>query len=295
VANLAPAQRFARRELTGHSGDTLCLIQMDDRSFVRKQAGSPARAKRLALQCEKLRHAHEHGIACPSVYRAGMSDGAFSFDMEFVPAESLAHSLMTGQDVDWKQLLLQLTALLKLYQASSGNPIPDASFVAKLDNIAANCRTNVATAHELLRIHDVVSRLKAFGWNDVPRSECHGDLTLENILLRQDGTAVFIDFDVPDQSSWWLDIAKLFQDLYGHWCLRDMVLSNPDRMAVLNAQLAMSRAASVIEPTLAGMVPGGMTRLRPLVAFHLLRTLPYAHSPLIVDYVLRRIATILDG
>jgi hypothetical protein len=106
---------------------------------------------------------------------------------------------------------------------------------------------------------------------------------------------VFIDFDVPEQSSWWLDVAKLLQDLSGHWCLRNLVLSDPEGIEALNAQLAMSRAAAEVAPLLADAIPGGVARLAPLVAFHLLRTLPYARNPLVVEYVLQRIGAVLES
>jgi hypothetical protein len=106
---------------------------------------------------------------------------------------------------------------------------------------------------------------------------------------------VLIDFDVPEQSSWWLDIAKLFQDLTGHWCLRHVVLADPESVEALNARLAMSRAAARIEKAVGPMIEGGIERLRPLIAFHLMRTLPYARDALIVDYVLQRAEAVLEN
>ena len=57
----------------------------------------------------------------------------------------------------------------------------------------------------------------------------------------------------------------------------------------------MSRAMARVGSGLTDDLPGGTDRLAPLVAFHLLRTLPYARNPLVVDYVLQRIGAVLDG
>ena len=59
-------------------------------------------------------------------------------------------------------------------------------------------------------------------WDNIPESPCHGDLTLENILLTAGKTVGLIDCDEAFVSSWWLDFGKLFQDIAGHWCLRGL-------------------------------------------------------------------------
>ena len=288
-------RRASRFALTGHSGAELTLIEADGETFVRKRARAPEQSPRLRQQCDKLRQAHAAGISCPAVYRFDDSDGLFSFDMEFVPSDSLAHALISGREPDWGVLLPQITGLTARYHGTTQGDIPAPLFLAKLDAIATGCAVNEAAKEDLGRIGAAVAELKKRDWNGIPASQSHGDLTLENLLVQQDGRVVFIDFDVPEQSSWWLDVAKLFQDLTGHWCLRHLVLGDPEGIEALNAQLAMSRAVAGVASTLTEGIPGGTERLAPLVAFHLLRTLPYARNPLVVDYVLQRIGAVLDG
>lgn len=295
MADAAVGRRRSRLALTGHSGAELTLIEADGQSFVRKQARSANQNARLAAQCEKLQHAHTAGISCPLVYRSGVADGRFWFDMEYVPAENLAHALAAGREPDWRSLLPQIERFQAVFREEwSGGSIPPALFHTKLASVAAACRTSAAAGPVEGRISRLVAMLQACDWTGIPESECHGDFTLENILLRADGRVVLIDFDVPEQSSWLLDIAKLFQDLAGHWCLRHLVLSDPESVAALNAQLAMSRAAARIAAVFAPAIAGGIARLRPLIAFHLLRALPYAGDPLVVEYVLQRIDAVLE-
>ena len=280
---MATTRRSARFALTGHSGAELTLIETDGETFVRKRASAPEQSARLRQQCDKLQAAHAAGISCPAVYRTDDSDRHFSFDMEFIPGDSLAHAVTSGREPDWDTLLPQITDLTARYCATSDGEIPALQFVEKLDAVVAGCAANPAAHQDLTRIDDTVAALKEHNWSGLPASQSHGDLTFENLLVRQDGRVVFIDFDVPDQSSWWLDVAKLFQDLFGHWCLRHLVLADPEGIEALNAQLAMSRAAATVAVRLAETIPGGPDRLAPLVAFHLLRTLPYARNPFVVD------------
>ena len=165
----------------------------------------------------------------------------------------------------------------------------------RLDSIAAACALNDTLTPCLDRIEGIIAQLKNRAWGGIPLSDCHGDLTLENILMRRDGQIVFIDFDVPEQSSWWLDLAKLFQDLHGHWCARHMILRAPESPESLTAHLALSRAAARLEPLLYRLIPKGQEWIWPLVAFHLLRTIPYANDRAIAEYVLQRIDAVADG
>ena len=294
MVDLPAGRRATRIGLTGHSGAVLTLIEAGGQRFVRKQARLASQNERLAAQCDKLRRAHAAGIACPAVYRSGRLDDLFWFDMAFIPADSLAHVLIAGREPDWQTLLPRIAALPALFRQTEAGTIPAEEFRAKLASIATACLTNPVVAPESDRISCYVDRLLDCDWGGIPRSECHGDFTLENILVRADRSVVAIDFDVPEQSAWWLDIAKLFQDLLGHWCLRHLVVADPEGIAVLNAQLALSRAAARFEGLFGPMIPGGMVRLRPMVAFHLLRTLPYAGDSLVVGYVLRRIGAVLE-
>ncbi len=54
---------------------------------------------------------------------------------------------------------------------------------------------------------------------NVPKCFCHGDLTLSNIIFK-DNQIHLIDFLDSFVNSYYIDIIKLRQDLYYHWCLK---------------------------------------------------------------------------
>ena len=58
----------------------------------------------------------------------------------------------------------------------------------------------------------------------LPRSKYFGDLTLENIIYREDGQFYLIDGMTSQYDSYIFDIAKLRQDLECNWFLRDTKL-----------------------------------------------------------------------
>ena len=65
-----------------------------------------------------------------------------------------------------------------------------------------------------------LSYLRSFDFSFVPRSSCHGDLTLENIIVTTNNELYLIDFLDSFYDSWMIDIAKLLQDLELKWSYR---------------------------------------------------------------------------
>jgi hypothetical protein len=68
----------------------------------------------------------------------------------------------------------------------------------------------------------------ACDWNDIPHSPCHGDLTLENILVANERGIVFIDCDDAWVSSFWLDMGKALSG-FGRPLVHSPASTNPMR------------------------------------------------------------------
>jgi thiamine kinase-like enzyme len=64
-----------------------------------------------------------------------------------------------------------------------------------------------------------LSHLKRVDWSRCEESSCHGDLTLENIIIR-DGELYLIDFLDSFYNSWMIDVAKILQDIECFWSYR---------------------------------------------------------------------------
>jgi hypothetical protein len=140
-------------------------------------------------------------------------------------------------------------------------------------------------------VRDCGHLLRSRDWTGIPHTPCHGDLTLENILLSAGGSVAFLDCDESFASSFWLDFGKLFQDLDGHWCIRALygqarLLNAVHKLDQLGAQLR--QLALRLEPALA-------PRLPQLAALGLYRTIPYARDAALVGFVCRRIQHLLEA
>ena len=70
-----------------------------------------------------------------------------------------------------------------------------------------------------------MNRLSNHNFGDVPKSKCHGDLTLENILINVNNDIYLIDFLDSFFDSYMIDFAKLLQDLKLYWSYRNKLIS----------------------------------------------------------------------
>jgi tRNA A-37 threonylcarbamoyl transferase component Bud32 len=277
----------------GYSGVDLTLIEWPHRAVVRKQARHVAQSERLRQQARKLAWAHAAGFRCPAVRDDGIEDGLYWFDMDYIPGESLANGLISGRAIDWPKVVGQVAEVLLRFRAYADAMLDPATFVDKLADIRDRCAGRDVLRPLRQRLDGAVGALVRLDWTCVPGSASHGDMTLENILLRPDGSLTFIDFDVPQQSSFALDIGKIYQDLLGQWFLRHLVLRDSRAVDLLNARLNLARAALHFDAEFAAMLPGGAGRMRQFAAFHLMRTLPYAADSAVPGFVLDRVEALI--
>jgi hypothetical protein len=183
-----------------------------------------------------------------------------------------------------------LANLLWLFRMREGGSLPPELFLAKIDDVVAKCAGHRQTVDLMSEIRESRAQLSACDWDGVPQSPCHGDLTLENILLTRKRGVVFIDCDDPWVSSWWLDIAKLCQDATGHWCLRSLYqVVRPAHF--VNALQKLDQ----IEGDCRGLVAGSsiFSRLPQLIALNLFRCLPYVQREEDARFVCARIRHVM--
>jgi tRNA A-37 threonylcarbamoyl transferase component Bud32 len=285
------------RTLVGHSGVSITLLRTLGGSVVRKMARHAGQNPRLKAQGDKLREANNRGLPCPRVLADGIREGLFYFDMEYIPGETLANAVTGGRQLDWGRVIAQIMQVVASFRDSQTGVLDASVLRAKLQNIALACRSNLTDRNLIAEIDRVAHKLRGLDWGDIRVSACHGDLTLENILVRLDESLVFIDFDVPEQQSWMLDVGKLYQDLLGHWCIRYLAparATDPVDVGYLNADVRLDQLAGLVSDQVKVIAPGLEKRCGQFAAFHLLRTLPYATERRMVEFVLRRIAVLTE-
>ncbi len=290
AAELGPA-----RQLRGHSGATVLLYGRGRASFVRKTAGEKRCNERLRSQSALQRRLFSYGMPFPRVLSEGEDEAGLAFfDMEYVPANNLAALICEFTHFDRDAAVSALDKAFRFFRLTAQDALPAAPFHAKIDQITERCRTSQACGPKFAAIAKMAVRLNALRWDGVPSSLCHGDMTLENMIFSDTRGLVFIDCDDCFVSSYWLDAAKLFQDVAGHWCLRELYMSRESAPSVERAAQTLEKLAPPLRAMLALVDPQLVLRLPQFAALNLFRTLPYVKTERLTAFVLERMTHVLN-
>jgi aminoglycoside phosphotransferase (APT) family kinase protein len=212
------------RQLSGLSGAQVFLMTQDGRHwFVRKAARDPAASGRLRGQARRqaVFDRELDGILCaPRILNEGEVDGRYYFDMEFVRGPDGTSYLRRASYAEVAEFARRLCDYLAI--AAAKPPLPPAqpgtlfdALYAKVCDVQRN--TQLLSTENLARLFLALDRLRQLG--DLPATLCHGDLTLQNMVVGHDGTIWVVDLLDSPFEHYWQDVAKLHQDLSGGWFL----------------------------------------------------------------------------
>ena len=212
-------------ELKGNSGCKLLLCGNTSNIFVRKISNSLHYNIRLKKQFLKQKYFSLNGIKVPEILNYGYIDGKFYFDMQYIRSRTFAECIehISLQQVD--KLNNFLMSILPL-NAAAGKQKSKKAFDAKIESLLPYCYENLIYKKAILKLQN-------FDFSNVPNSYCCGDLTLENILISNEGNIYLIDFLDSFYNSWMIDIAKLLQDIDLNWSYRNETMSVNKKIRLL--------------------------------------------------------------
>lgn len=205
-------------DLGGHSGCRILLIEDDDgRVYVRKISKDVAYNNRLRIQSEKQAAFSKNKIAAPEVYNQGYTaEGLFYFDMQYIPGMTLAEYIKTMEIGKIRGLVESLVD--SLVPKSEPDSVSDNAVVQIFAKKLADLRSMLKDHHNVV-IDNALDLLDAHDWGKLTPTMCHGDMTLENIIIKND-RLYFIDFLDSFYESWFLDVGTLLQDVQVMWSYR---------------------------------------------------------------------------
>jgi aminoglycoside phosphotransferase len=273
------------RKLSGLSGAQVFLITKDSRHwFVRKVAQTPANSARLQGQAHKqaaFSRAMNDIVLTPRILDEGEVDGRFYYDMEFVRGPDGTSYLTRASYDEVARFADRLCDYIQLAAARPplGNPRTGGLFEALYAKICEVHRaTGLISADNLSQLFLALDRVRRLG--DVPLTLCHGDLTLQNMVVDGGGMIWVVDLLDSPFEHYWQDVAKLHQDLSGGWYLLEQP---PVAQCVLDfVGRRLLQAATRLDeayPQLHAL----------LVASTFVRILPYARTPQERQFVSERI------
>ncbi|MEZ4365364.1 MAG: phosphotransferase [Kofleriaceae bacterium] len=210
------------RTLAGLSGAKVLLMARDDRHwFVRKLARDPGFNARLRRQMDKQVAFTEAGleeVGAPGVLDHGLHDGCFYFDMEYIRGVDGVSFLRRASYAEVIAFADRLSAYVQTIAARppllASRATPFEALYGKICDVQR--RTNALDGETLARLFLALEALRRVGASVRP-TLCHGDFTLENCVIDDEGRLWLLDLlDAPFEH-YWQDLTKLHQDLEGGW------------------------------------------------------------------------------
>lgn len=254
------------KDLSGHSGCKISLYRNQDGFLVRKSAGSPDYNDRLRVQMIKqawYKSSKNADIRAPKVYKNGITDGIFWFDMEYLNCITVARYMET---VSIKEIAAFVDLVIDELHISDSIIMPDTN-----DVFQKKIKSLYKSIPEKDIFINALKRLESFDFSNIPYSKCHGDLTLENILLDANGDVYLIDFLDSFFDSWMIDVAKLLQDIELYWSYRHEEISS-------NLELRLTLAKDDLIKRIESL-PDGNTKVLQIyyiLLLNVMRIVPYA-------------------
>jgi len=240
--------------LGGNSGCAVAVWRDEDGSFfVRKKSPSLAYNQRLINQQEKqFQFSASSAVKKPKILSKGFEEDLFYFDMEYIKGVPF-QSLFVENSV--KESLSCLDKILSSFNKSEER---EHSEGAKIVNKILGLKKNSNSFGR------AIDYCLDFDWGVIKKDECHGDLSFENIIIK-DGDIYLIDFLDCFSSSSYLDLSKILKDLVFGWSWR-------------NESFPLVKASIMYEEIRQKLSEEEGVLCEKLMTLHLLRILPYCEK-----------------
>ena len=199
-------------DLGGHSGCKILLFETEENVvFVRKISCNAEYNNRLRVQAEKQASFKSDIIRVPAVLNQGYTeDGLYYFDMEYVQGITMAEYMKSIEIGKVRGLVETVVKNIVSLQKQNGT-VDEMIFFDKIDSL----KKKLASKNNPV-IYDAIELLSNHSWVKFVNTTCHGDLTLENIIVK-DNQLYLIDFLDSFYDCWIMDISTLMQDVQTMW------------------------------------------------------------------------------
>lgn len=260
-------------KLYGHSGCILSLNEQNGRYYIEKKSERYEYNERLRKQCIKQSQYKSDIFHSIDVLSWGYDqNGFFFFDMEYIPGITLAEYIRDISLCEIEDLANKLFGNISNFGPYDGEA--KSIFAKKISSVSESIKK---IGVDVKWIEDF---LLQYEWPYMVRSSCHGDFTLENMIVYQ-GEIYLLDFLDSFYDSWIIDFAKVLQDIDIFWHYRKETYINNNlylRLLILKE--------SLIEKIL--LLPNGKELIESIYytfLLNVLRIFPYTTDRYTLDFL----------
>ncbi len=271
-------------DLGGHSGCKILLCEKDNNEvFVRKISSGYNYNKRLKIQADKQSEYSNPNIKVPRVLRNGYTeDGLFYFDMEYVQGITMSEYIKTIE-IGKVRSICEVIVNNIVSMDSDGTEADESIFANKIESL----QEKLASKNNIV-INDAVRMLKKHSWKRFIKTQCHGDLTLENIIVK-DNQLYLIDFLDSFYDSWIMDISTIMQDVQTMWSYRH------DKETEINTKLRLLVFKDILMDTVKKVSPDDYVEVYYALLLKLVRIFPYTKDKETYEFLNTKTQSIINN
>lgn len=201
-------------DLIGHSG---CIISLDsNNSLITKKSSSVDYNSRLKIQGEKQSAFTSDFIHTPKIKSDYFVDNLYVVEMEFINGQKFSNFILDNSFEKINKLYGSILSYVKHNIENSRGMVDLDDIKGKLTSLQSD--PTILSSRIIEDLFSLVDRC------NVPLGYCHGDLTFENVLTFN-GKVYFIDFLDSYINSPFIDISKIYQDIYFKWSFRNQKIN----------------------------------------------------------------------
>ena len=203
--------------LIGNSGCKLRIFK-DKLYKVRKESTNKINSNRLFSQYIKtLKFNNYRNISVPRIYLTGKKKKLFYFDMEYINGSTLSLYLMSQPISLTYKIIDEIIEFILNCRSKNLPKYNDSIFLKKINDL----KTKKIFSEKFF--FKVINTLEKYNWKNIEKSFSHGDLSLENIIIKNNEIK-FIDVSENFIESYKLDASKIMFDLICFWSFRKIEL-----------------------------------------------------------------------
>jgi thiamine kinase-like enzyme len=214
-------------------------------------------------------------------------EGLFYFDMEYIQGITLAEYIKTMEIGKVKNLVKMLVSSVIPKKSYAMTQEEKAHATEIFSNKIKSLRENLIGKNNEI-INQSLDLLETHDWTRLTPSQCHGDMSLENIIVKND-KLYFIDFLDSFYDSWFLDIGTLLQDVQVMWSYRfqDNVSMNTVLRLIVFRDLLLDEIRTIDE--------GYVIEIYYSLLQKLIRIYPYTNDEITYQFLNEKTEIVLEN
>lgn len=269
-------------DLGGHSGCKILLCEKrNNEVFVRKVSSDQNYNKRLQIQVEKQANYSNSRIKAPKVFNSGYTeDGLFYFDMEYIQGITMSEYIKTIEIGRVRSVCEEIVNNIVSIDLGE-NEVDEGAFIKKISSLE-----KMLHSHKNRVINRSIHLLKNHSWKRFVRTPCHGDLTLENIIIKEN-QLYLIDFLDSFYDSWIMDIGTIMQDVQAMWSYRH------EKAIDINTKLRLLVFRDILMDTVKKISPKDCVEVYYALLLKMVRIFPYTKDIETYDFLVNKTMSII--